>query len=228
MKRIFALLLVVVMAVMALASCAPAEDGIASTKQYYENSAPKKIVVVSTEQFGSQLLDMTTTITNGYLGNLYAATKTVVGKRMRSITEGSGENVEAYIEDINTTDWYVEGYGISSDKGTTWDANGVSFVPLTGAIAINLDETLLENVKYENNVLSFKVSKANVAAVFADDIANMGADVECEIVNDGAVVTSVSLSWTVPATENATGEDIAVSIVVEYTYDLERLNITLK
>lgn len=228
MKRIFALLLVVVMAVMALASCAPAEDGIALTKQYYENSAPKKIVAVSTEQFGAHLLDMTTTITNGYLGNLNAATKTVVGKRMRSITEGSGENVEAYIEDINTTDWFVEGYGTSSDKGATWNADGVSFVPLTGAIAINLDETLLENVKYENNVLTFKVAKANVASVFADDVANIGGDVECEIVNDGAVVTSVSLSWTVPATENATGEDIAVSIVVEYTYDLERLNITLK
>ena len=129
MKRIFALLLVVVMAVMALASCAPAEDGIALTKQYYENSAPKKIVAVSTEQFGAHLLDMTTTITNGYLGNLNAATKTVVGKRMRSITEGSGENVEAYIEDVNTTDWFVEGYGTSSDKGATWNADGVSFVP---------------------------------------------------------------------------------------------------
>ena len=228
MKRILAFLLVAVMALTLLASCA--EDGVSQVAKYYENSAPNKIVAVSTQQFGSHLIDMTTTITKGYVNAKDAATKTVVGKRMRSLEEGSGDTVHAYIEDIDTTEWYVDGMGVSTDKGYTWDAYGETFVPEAGLIAINLDKALLEEVSYVDNTLEFKVAKDNVAAVFSDSIEDMTGDVECKIYDDGAVVTGITVTWTLPADadENFIGEDMEISIVVTYTYDLERLNITLK
>jgi hypothetical protein len=69
------------------------------------------------------------------------------------------------------------------------------------------------------------VAKADTAKIFGEELA-VDADVYVEIVNDGAVVTSISLEYTLAADESQNLQETAVTIKVDYTYDLESISFT--
>lgn len=225
MKRLLAIVLILALSVFALTSCA---SGVDEVKHAYSNSAPKRIVVVSTQSFGTTLLDMTTTIVEGVLETGEAAGyKTVVGDRFRSLEEGSGNEIVEYIENVDTTEWYRASLGTSTDKGRTWNADGTTFLPEVGLIAINLDPSLLTNTKFDGKEFSFTVKAANAAKVFSDELVDVAVDIDCTIVIAGAQVSSIAVSWIVPASESgAIGDEVEVSIVATYGYDIEP--VTLK
>lgn len=224
MKKLFALLLILTLSVLLLASCA---SGVDEVKAAYANSAPSKITVISSESFGSNHLQLTTTIHEGALASgEIAAIKTVKGQRFRSIEEGSGDYIYDYIEDVDTSEWYRATKGTSSDKGKHWDYEGESFIPAAGLIAINLDASLLQNVEYDGKTLTFTVKAANASKVFSDELVDVVADISCKIVVEGAEVSSIEMGWTVPAAQSGVGEDIVVSIKATYEYVSEF--VTLK
>ena len=78
---------------------------------------------------------------------------------------------------------------------------------------------------YFNNVFTFTVKKADVAAVFGNTIKDLttDSDIKVSITNDGAVVTGMTLSYTIQAYDNF--PERTVELKVTYGYDVEVVNI---
>lgn len=223
MKRIIAALLTIVLALGVLAGCGGVAD-LSAFDACYASSDPDKIVVVSTQAFDTMALENRTVITKGKIGDVDAATMTVNGEKMRSVEDGSGQNVYGPIEKIDIVKWYRSDMGVSEDKGVTWNADAESFVPAKGEFALNLDPTLLENIVIDGNKLTFIVKPENSVKVFGE-LANVENDISVEIVTDGAVVTNVRISWVVPYNGTSGVDTTTVTINTSYYYDLQQLDM---
>ena len=64
---------------------------------------------------------------------------------------------------------------------------------------------------------------ANTAAVLGEENA-VNADVHVVITTNGAVVTGVTISYTIAATD--TDPEISVNIATVYSYDLQAVTLT--
>lgn len=223
MKKIISLALLLVTAVMLLAGCkAAAKKDIDKIKECYDRSYPHKIVVESTQQFGAQSLLSTTELTRGTIGADFVAKKKINLEQLRSIEDGSGVDVYTYVETIKEEHWFRVGVGVSSDKGTTWDPEAENFFPDKGAFALNLDVSLMDDVEYDDGVMTFTVTKDNTKSFFGPD-TTITEDAKVEIHTGGGFVTSVLVSWVKP--ENmATGVEMTtVTIKADYFYDQQNI-----
>lgn len=221
MKKIVALLLVVILAV-SLVGCTGSKEAIEKVTKCYSVSYPDKIVVVSTQAFGNEILENTTIITHGKVDGVNAATMTVKGEQMRTVESGSGMIVYGPIEELNITKWYKEGVGVSEDLGTTWDSDAESFVP--ESISIELRESAMSDIVYEDNKLTFTVAADKTADFFGEGAA-VGAKVTVEIVTDGAVVTNVTMSWVLPVNTDTGVEQTTVTVKTSYYYDIQLIDM---
>ena len=219
MKKIIALLLVVFTCLSVLVSCA--EDEVDMVGAMYQNSQPTKVVAVTTQTFDSRKLESKYTLTVGLVDGQSAAIYEGSEDRMRDIESGAGEEIVGPIETVVTKLWYHEPRGVC-DATTTpykWDKNAASFIPEKGAVALNVSSKNIKDYTYEGKTLTCTVPQDKTEAVFGEALSS---DASLVIVNDGAVVTYVEISYTAPAD----GDNIpaqTVVIKVEYTYDLETI-----
>lgn len=224
MKKIIALLLIAVLCVGVMASCKKEEISVVDqVGAMYNNSEPTKIVAQTAMQFGDKTLNSSYVLTVGYVDGKVAATYESSEDVMNDVASGSGEQIVGPIGTKTETMWYLEGKGVSVNKANKWDSSAESFIPEKGAVAITLSSELIKDYTYEDNKLSFTVAAADTAKVFGEDLA-VDADVFVEIVNDGAVVTSIALSYTLAANEAENVQQTSVTITVDYTYDLEQIS----
>ena len=224
MKKIIAFSLMIVTVLSLLAGCKKSTKGVSEVNDCYARSYPHKIVVETTQQFGSKTLASTTEVTRGIVGSDFVAKKKVSQERLRSIEDGSGVDVYGPVETINEEYWYREGKGLSSDKGKTWIEAGENFFPEKGKIAINLNTDLMDDISYANGTLSFTVAKSNTKAFFGEGAA-ITEPVSVKIYTAGGVVTSVEMSWVEPENTVTGVEMTTVKVKSEYIYDQQ--NITL-
>ena len=224
MKKIISLLLLLATATMLLAGCKRAsKKDIEKVNECYNRSYPHKIVVESTQQFGAQSLVSTTELTRGMIGVDFVAKEKVSREQLRSVEDGSGTDVLPYVETVREERWFRVGVGVSTDKGQTWDAAAENFFPSKGVFALNLDSSLMDDVKYNNGTLTFTVTKDNVKNFFG---AGFGVieDVKVEIRTGGGFVTSVLISW-VEAQNLSTGvEMVSATIKADYYYDQQKIS----
>lgn len=223
MKKIISLALLLVTTVLLLAGCKLAsKKDIDKINECYNRSYPHKIVVESTQQFGAQSLLSTTELTRGTIGADFVAKKKSNLEQLRSVEDGSGVDVYTYVETVREELWFRVGVGVSSDKGTTWDAEGENFFPDKGAFALNLDVSLMDDIDYEDGVMTFTVEKENTKSFFGPE-TSITEDAKVEIHTGGGFVTSVIVSWVKP--ENmATGVEMTtVSIKADYYYDQQNI-----
>ena len=229
MKKIIALILLVVLSASLLASCTTdtAKTEIEWVLDCYERSYPYLITVDSTQQFGGEVLNSETTIVRGSVGGDFLACMTVHGEQLRSIQDGSGKTVEQYVEELDSEIWFRNGYGTSTDK-TNWDAEGENFFPAQGAFALDLKADYIQNAKYtgnkDNGTLTFTVAKADTAKFFGED-GKVDADVNVTVVTGGGNVTAVNITWTIPA-NTATGVEL-MNVTVKTVYDYTQQRISL-
>ncbi len=218
MKKVISLVLTLALLSILLVSCG-GNAGVDTVEKCYEQSNPYKITVVSTQTFTIPL-ECTTTIVRGEVDGKAVAVETVKGTRLLSIEEGSGREILEATQEIDTTRWYQEGKGVSTNKGKTWDATAPSFVSERGGMALDLSDTsVMKNLKFENNKLSFTVAGADATKIFPKiDADGTAGDVSVIITTDGQRVNSVDVSWTVPATPLAQIGEISVKIVATYDY----------
>ena len=66
---------------------------------------------------------------------------------MRTVAEGANAAIVGPIATDSGSLEYLEGYGRRINGGF-WDENGLNFGPTAGSIAINLEDSLLKDVKY--------------------------------------------------------------------------------
>ena len=223
MKKIISLALLLVTAVLLLAGCkAASKKDIDKIKECYDRSYPHKIVVESTQQFGAQSLLSTTELTRGSIGSDFVAKKKINHEQLRSIEDGSGIDIYPYIETIRGEEWFRVGMGVSSDKGATWDAEAENFFPDKGAFALNLDSSFMDDIDYNDGVMTFTVTKENTKSFFGAD-TSITEDAKVEIRTGGGFVTSVIVSWVEPANMATGVEMMTVTVKADYFYDQQNI-----
>lgn len=228
MKKLVSIVLTLALLCVALTSCGVA--GLEDVKACYANSNPTEIVVVATQEFG-YVLSTTTVIQSGYITNEdgvseAAAIKTVKGEVMQTLEDGSGVDILASRKKINTTEYYRESLGVSSDFGVTYDSEAPSFVPARGGMAINLDDpSVIMNATFENNIMKFTVSKENAKVVFPALETDIKADALVTITIAGSVVTNILVEWTIPVNSETNVDEMNVSVSATYKYDLVNINM---
>ena len=239
MKKIICLLLVLACS-FAMFACGKEEEltGAQKTAQFYENSLPTKVVTTSTQSIindsgvAVQTLNGKYELVTGTIAGKLATVQTYEQDYLREVADGANAVVVGPIATEKGSLEYLEDYGRRTNGGA-WDPNGLNFGPTAGSIAINLDESLLQNVKYtegENgiNTLTFTVPNANIAAVFgadSDDVALLTAssDVEVTITNNGAFVQSIAISYSIEGTRYYPERQI--TMITEYAYDVQDVEL---
>ena len=230
MKKIIALILLVVLSVSLLAGCEMGNAAKTETEwvlDCYARSYPHLIKVNSTQQFGGNVLNSETVLVRGSVGGDFVACMTVHGEQMRSIQDGSGKEVYGPIEELDSETWFRMNVGTSTDK-VTWDPEGKNFFPAQGSFALPVNASYLKNAKYvgtqNDGTLTFTVAKADTAKFFGED-GKVDADVNVTVITGGGNVTAVEMSWTLPA-NTATGvETMTVSIKTQYNYTQQKISL---
>lgn len=239
MKKIICLLLVLACS-FAMFACGKEEEltGAQKTAQFYENSLPTKVVTTSTQSIindsgvAVQTLNGKYELVTGTIAGKLATVQTYEQDYIREVAEGANAVVVGPIGTETGSLEYLEGYGRRTNGGS-WDPNGLNFGPTAGSIAINLDDSLLQNAKYTEgedgiNTLTFTVLNANIAAVFgadSDDVALLTAssDVEVTITNNGAFIQSITISYSIAGTRYYPERQI--TMITEYEYDVQNVEL---
>ena len=213
---------------------APDAMGYAKTMECYKNSLPTKVVTTSIQEFydfddnGEKVvvydLESETVLVTGKSAGLDATVETTTREVLRDVT--SSEDVIGPIQVVTSTLEYLQGYGRRSN-GDEW-VEGTNFAPRLGSIGIDITAQNVWNATYTEgavNTFSFTVKKADVAEVFGNSIKNLStdSDIKVSITNDGAVVTGISIAYSMKAFDNF--PERTVEINVTYGYDVEVINI---
>lgn len=227
MKKIVSVITLLAIVVCTLASCAPGVDAVISC---YNKSYPQKIVVESQQMFGNDGLSSVTTLIRGTTGDDFTALMTVEETELRSIDEGSGTIIYSPEKTVSTSKHYREGYGVrekdvlGDNVWSEWDDDGVNFFPAKGELGLNLDTSVMTDVQYADNVLSFTVKAGEATKVFGAD-SDIKSDVHVTITTDGAVVLGVTVEYVVPADAEKGTKEMSVTVKATYSYAKVQLNI---
>ena len=216
MKKILAIILVLC-SVFAMFSCDDGEigDTVATISSMYAVSTPTKIATTSKTTMGNVELDGTYTLVTGKVNGKVATVSLFEYEEIASIDEGSGEVITGAIKT-------VKGSKGVRENGGSW-TDGYNFAPVAGDIAINLDMDNLTDVLFENNVLTFSVAADKTAAVFGENNA-IDADVSVTITNDGAVITGITMQYTLEASGDY--PEAVIVITTSYEYDIQEVTLT--
>lgn len=206
------------------------DKGLKATLAAYANSQPTKVVTTSKqafwefddegEKFVAYDLDSETVLVTGKVNGLTATVETTTREILRAI--GETDDILGAITTTVATDEYLEGYGrrVNAADGNDWQAGGLNFAPRLGSIAIGITADNVKNATYTeaayNNVYTFTVAKADVEAVFGEEITT-DTDVTVTIVNDGAVVTSITMTYGVNAVDNYPERTVTISATYDYS-----------
>lgn len=216
------------------ASYVPDIAGYAKTMECYKNSLPTKVVTKSIQNFydydedGEKVvvydLESETVLISGKSAGLDATVETTTREVLRDVT--SSEDVIGPIQVVTSTMEYLQGYGRRSN-GDEW-VEGTNFAPRLGSIGIDITAANIHNTSYTEgdvNTFSFTVKKADIEAVFGKSIKDIStdSDVKVTITNDGAVVTGISLSYSMKAFDNFPERTVEISVT--YGYAVEVINI---
>lgn len=250
MKKIVVFLLIVAFCVPALFSCNPQDGGVnlpsdlpsnitdgmkpeepsplQAVSDMYSVSQPTKVSAETLHILVEDILELKSSyeIVTGYVDSLPASVYKASIQELRSIEEGGqNEEIKDLIKSYSRTIEVIEGKG-SRTNGGDWNPDAEVWEIGRGRMAINLDEALVENVNYDKHVLTFDIPEENVAAVLGESIgSDVDGVVSVTIVDDGAVVTSIELSYYVKENAEANLARSEMHIKVVYTYDIERITI---
>ena len=213
--------------------------GLAKTLECYKNSLPTKVLTVSVQSIydfnddGEKevVYDFTTTTTlvTGKAAGVNATKETTVAEVMNGII--ADKNIPNYKNTVTSVLEYLQGKGRRSGDGVTmgeW-VSGTNFAPRLGSIGIDITNENVYNAKYTENgsdgTLTFTIKKADVEAVFGKTIKDLStdSDITVSITNDGAVITEITLEYSMKPYDNF--PERGVKMTQTYTYDVEIINI---
>ncbi len=237
MKKIIALIMIAV-SLLSVVSCKNnngdsqnSNATLAMFESYFASSVPTK--AVTSIRYSYPGMEAT--------GEITLETGTVDGKTATKLTRKVDKLRD--LEDLNlrpfknTTQnkWYLEGSGVSENKGRTWNAEGKNFAPVEGSISLDLKEEYFDEITYkeETGVLTLKVSADNakkVLAKFVDANAEFDYDTVITVIAAGGRIASVKIEYTIEEDEFG---DIGSEVVIEeakmviktnYSYDIQSIS----
>jgi len=221
MKKILAIILALA-SVFAMFSCGSdgIEDEVKNIQTMYSASTPTKIATTTTNTLGTTVLNGTYTLVTGKIDGKLATVMQYSQDEIASIDDGKGEIITGAVKTVSGSKEFHEDMGVRID-GKNWE-EGFNFAPAAGDIAIDLTFENLKDVKYENNTLTFVIAADKTAAVLGEANA-INADVAVTIVNDGAVITGITMSYTLEA-EGDFPETVVV-VTTSYEYDIQEVTL---
>ena len=224
MKKIISLI-VMVACMFTLFACGEgdgsdtAKNPIAAINRMYSVSCPTKIEGTAERKIGDRVYESTEMIIVGKVDGKDAAVYESSYEELASIEEGAETPIVTRVTRVE----YLEGKGTRTNGGN-WDAEGKSFAPTNGSIAINITSETVSNAAFSEDGKTFTctVKAANTAAVFGEG-EGIASDVSVTITTNGTQVTAVEMSWQVAATEETPAVEVTVRTV--YSYDLEVISL---
>ncbi|MBO5879078.1 MAG: hypothetical protein J6Q68_00800 [Clostridia bacterium] len=207
------------------------EAALATLISCYANSAPTKVVTNTLRVIGTDAYDLegTYTLVTGTFAGKVATVYHAQYEELRTVEEGADE----ILSEIKTVEYkkeFLEGKGVR-ENGGSWKNSGANFAPAAGSIALNISLDDITNVEFTNekynNTVTFSVPKAKIKTVFGvtDGLVNLDADsaVQVTITNNGATVTSVTLSYSIKKSGDVPAQTVTISTV--YSYEIQTLTI---
>ena len=229
MKRIIAFMIVMALCIPALFSCQVIDglfnNPLKEVSEMYNQSNPTKVVATTTQKVGATELKSKYELVTGYVDNSRASVFTVFTQEFDTVESGGASDVvKPLIKETTTVTEAIEGIGARTNGGD-WNPEANIWVIGRGRMALNLDKKSVENVKYEDHVLTFTIPVANAAKVLGEDYAaNISGDITVTLVDDGAVVTSIELVYNLAGDDKNLSES-QMTVKVDYTYDIEKITI---
>ena len=222
MKKLIALVLFLFVA-LSLVACGGKND-VDVIGDMFMSSRPTKTVVATTQSAGDVVLEAQHTLTTGLVGGRAASVLVSEVDRALSVEEAGASNVVVgtIVTDTELRE-YVEGKGVRVNNGK-WDSNGENFANPEGPVSLNLSSALITSFEYKDNIFRCIISKDNTAEVLGLE-EDLPVPVTLEITDDGAVVTSVIISYTVPADDEAQVAETEITIKAFYFYDIQNIEI---
>lgn len=242
MKKIFAILLVVA-CMFSVASCSlfgpkdPVDQvsneraDITLFNQMLKESVPTKAVTVVEQKLGRTTYESTYTLTTGTVGGKTATTLVSQVQSLRALDEGvTTDSVVTKTEYL----WYLEGQGVSTNRGKKWDAEGTNFAPKAGTLSFNLKGENFEEIEYdeESTTLYLTVTADKASEVLKNFLAPEQVfeyDAFITIAAAGGRIVSITVEYTIPADvigdiDNLIDvEEIEVVIETTYSYGLQEI-----
>lgn len=219
-------------------------DSIAAFIRASKNSEPTKVVTntvyVTGEGSSARAYNISSVLVSGTVDGSIAAVYTSEYPTLKNVEEGSGNIIVDVIANNVYKMEFLQGSGVRETLngvvqkvgGNEW-AVGKNFAPAKGEIAlgitasnINVTEFVIEENRHE---MHFVVSKAKVNEVFGKTgaTANIDAsgDVNVILTSNGAVITSVQISYKIAGSSKDNIPDQTVTIVTEYGYSVQSIDI---
>ena len=229
MKKIVVLLLIAALVVPTLFSCVEqVVTPVNVVAGMYKVSQPTKVVATTKQIIVPDILELDGRyeIVTGYVDSKPASVYKMQTEEIRSVEEGGqNEEVKELVKTTSRVVEAIEGKG-SRINGGDWNAEGTVWNIGRGRMALNLSNDYVKSYTYNNHVLTLEVAKENAANVLGEEYAQyIDSDVHIVIVDDGAVVVSVELTYFIAANEEANLGRSEMHVKVDYTYDIERITI---
>ena len=221
-------MLVMALCVTAITSCGKSNPKkiINNINEMYANSAPTKVVATTKQVFSAYELNCKYELTTGQVDGAFASVYKVAKEELESIENAGGSDIiRPMIKSTTKVTEAIEGIGARVDGGA-WDAAGKVYTIERGGMALNLTKDNVTDIVYEDQVLTFTIPNANIATVLGEAFATgIDGDIKVTIVNDGSVITSIELSYTLAANSKANLEASQMTVRVEYQYDIQPITI---
>ena len=244
MKKIIALILALA-CVFAVCSCGeddveevqktPEQIAVETTLACYAASVPTRIQTNTERVYGENYYTLKgeyITETGKTAEGLVITVKTYTQDKLRYVADGAGPEVLEHFYPEKGFDQFLEGKGRSTD-GKKW-VDGANFAPTAGSIALNITLDNITDITYTeakySNVMSFVVLEDMAAEVFGADakgncILDIESDVTVSITNNGAVVTGVTIEYTVEEDDDYPGQTVVIDTVYGYEIQAPQLQV---
>ena len=229
MKKLIALILAIC-CLFAVVSCdfGGADEGLGDIDEatsakidevlaMFDDSIPKRSETKTTETVGNVTIESSAYLATGTIGGKVA---TVYEGSYQSLSE-IGNNFDM-VQTEKESKWYVEGKGVSTDKGVTWDAAGVDFAPKEGFIKVTLNKSRIKTASYnaETSTLEVVIAKqyaTEVVGEYLEKGQTIDSDITITIVTSGGRVTGLKLQYSIPSHQIDVPESDATIQVQETT-----------
>ena len=222
MKKIIAVFLLLACA-FAMFSCGEAKDTLNSVNRMFDAYAPTRILTTTSFVAGEYELTGTHDIKTGYIDGKRASVSVSDYEELISWEEaGASDYITLPWIPVKEVKHYHEDRGLRINGGK-WDPLGEDFAPMAGDFGFKFNTDNVKNVK---NDAKAKTITMTVPAEKALDVfgfeGTVDSDIEVVITHDSAVITGITLSYTVFSTED-NYPDLVIKIETKYSYSAESI-----
>ena len=203
--------------------------------EMFDDSIPTKSETYTTETIGKNVvIKSRATLVSGHIGSLKAS---VYEGSYQSLSEVG--NTLSMVKTETESKWYVEGKGVSTDKGVTFNAEEGDFAPTEGFIKIKISKNMVSEAEYDEQTSTLKLTipkkhATEVVGAYLEKGQTIDSDIIVTLTCAGGRITGLKLEYSIPThmiTVPESETEIQVpdtTVVVEAIYSYGLQSITLK